>query len=184
MAVILASGSPRRKELLQKIVQNFKIIPADIDESLGINNPLELVTKLAELKAESVYKKHKRDTVIGSDTIVVIDGKIYGKPDGENGAKEMLKTLSGKTHEVYTAICVIKNGFYLQGFEVSSVTFHELSEEKIIEYIEKFSPLDKAGSYGIQDDFGIVKGYSGNYDNIMGFPLDLVASLLKKASLV
>ena len=156
MKIILASKSPRRRELLQTIFSDFDCIPSEkeekIDERLSIS---EMAKVLSEQKAEDVFSKTSENrVVIGSDTMVVLRGKIYGKPKDEQDAYRMLRSLSGKTHIVITGICVIKE---LGGVKqkvcdcvISKVTFNELTDEEIYSYIQSGEPMDKAGSYGCQ----------------------------------
>jgi len=182
--LILASNSPRRRELLKRITSDFEVVSPDSDENIPLLPPELFVRKLARIKAESVFSAYPDAAVIGSDTVVTLGGKIYGKPNGREGAIAMLKELSGRTHEVYTAVCVMRGAAIAEGTERSTVTFARLSHDKIARYVDEFSPLDKAGSYGIQDGFGIVRKFTGSFENIMGFPVELVRSLLKEAGYI
>ncbi len=172
MDVILASASPRRKELLGYVVPHFDIIPADVDETLpkGISadNSAEF---LAVKKAEHVSALHPESIVIGSDTVVIVDGEILGKPADEEDAYRMLKMLSGKVHRVVTGVC-ISNGEKKRSFsESTKVEFYPLSDEEIRAYIATGDPMDKAGAYGIQGEGCIlIKGIEGDFFTVMGLP--------------
>lgn len=184
--VILASKSPRRKHLLNLLGLDYEIIPSDIDENISEENPEEFARILAESKSYDIAKKNPGKIVIGADTIVVIDGNIINKPSGEVDAFCMLKSLSGKTHMVITGICIAKfeNNIlsYISDIEITEVTFRELSDIEIKEYVLTGSPMDKAGAYGIQDDFGavFVSRINGCYYNIVGLPLQLLYNKLKE----
>ena len=185
MKFILASSSPRRRELLLRLQTPFDIILPDVDESIipPEGSPETYCTALAELKANDISQHYPNNLVIGSDTIVVLDNNIMGKPEDKTMAQNMLKTLSGKTHHVYTGVCLKwadKNIHHLFA-EITMVTFRELSEADINHYIESCPPYDKAGSYGIQDWSAVfVKEIKGCYDNVVGFPISRFYEELKK----
>ena len=186
MKYVLASASPRRKELLAELIADFEIIPSQADESVqGYSAPQSLVKYLAYMKAEEVAKRPENagKTVIGSDTVVAFGNTVLGKPKDEEDAFRMLKMLSGKKHAVYTGVCFMiqKDGkeVYYTKADKTFVYFNELSDEWIWEYIKGGSPMDKAGAYGIQDG-GLVKKIKGSYTNVVGFPLELVAKMIKK----
>ena len=185
MKFILASSSPRRQELLLRLQTPFDIILPDVDESIipPDGSPETYCTALAELKANDISQHYPNNLVIGSDTIVVLDDQIMGKPDDKAQAQNMLETLSGKTHHVYTGVCLKwadKNIHHLFA-EITMVTFRELSAADINHYIESCPPYDKAGSYGIQDWSAIfVKEIKGCYDNVVGFPISRFYVELKK----
>lgn len=181
MKLILASASPRRKELLRSLRPQFLCVPADIVEVVLPGSPRETVLSLARQKAEWVAKRYPEDVVIGSDTVVAFEGEILGKPVSAAHAREMLTRLSGRTHSVFTGVCVITPQGMECAAEETLVTMNTLSEEEICAYVAGGSPLDKAGSYGIQDE-GIVKSYEGSYTNVMGFPVELAACLLEKSA--
>lgn len=172
---ILASQSPRRKKLLKLLGLNFKSFHPEIEENHKGEKPIYYAKKLAEQKAEAANKKFKNKIIIAADTIVVINGKILEKPNSPTDARRMLKTLSGKTHTVFTAFCLINqlNGKKVVDFEKTYVTFRKLTSQEIDEYVESGSCLDKAGSYGIQDDLGAVfiSKINGCYYNVVGLPL-------------
>ena len=185
MKFILASSSPRRRELLLRLQTPFDIILPDVDESIipPEGSPGTYCTALAELKANDISQHYPNNLVIGSDTIVVLDDNIMGKPEDKAMAQNMLETLSGKTHHVYTGVCLKwadKNIHHLFA-EITMVTFRELSEADINHYIESCPPYDKAGSYGIQDWSAVfVKEIKGCYDNVVGFPISRFYQELKK----
>ncbi len=172
--MILASQSPRRRELLSLIRSDFRIIPAKGEENLpdGIS-PDEAVVLLSRQKAGEIYKEYKNETIIAADTVVSIDGKILGKPTSEENAAEMLRLLSGRVHSVFTGVCVIReDGSQLSFAEETKVEFWNLSEEMIADYVAGGEPMDKAGAYGIQGSGAIlVKRIEGCYYNVMGLPV-------------
>ena len=187
MRIILASGSPRRKELFQLITSDFEIIVSNIDETLDKNLTLEnQVTKLAYSKAKSVFDKLEGDRiVIGADTIVTKNNEIYGKPKNKTNAKEMLKKLleGDRAHEVITGIGVIiqKGNQYqeIKTFDKTKVYFTEISDTDLDKWVNSGKALDKAGAYGIQTEFGIfVEKIEGNYDTVVGFPTYKIYQIL------
>ena len=185
MKLILASSSPRRKQILERIGLKFEIIPPNIDEShLSVKmKPEEYCISLAKIKAMKISQYHPNALVIGADTIVSLNNNILNKPKDHMNAKKMLSMLSGKTHQVHTGICInwmkknIQNSFN----EISQVTFRRLDEKEITYYIKNYKPYDKAGSYGIQGWSSLfVKNIQGCYDNIVGFPISRIYAELKK----
>lgn len=178
--VILASKSPRRKEILSDLGVEYDIEPADIDESkITAINPQTLVKKLAISKAECVYASHPDNTVIGADTIVVYSGKVYGKPQDRQNAFDMISTLNNRWHTVYTGVCVVGKDCKVAFKVRSRVKFNKLTEEQIYAYIDECKPYDKAGAYGIQDA-RIVEKYKGSYTNIVGLPKEKLAKVLRQ----
>lgn len=179
---ILASKSPRRRHLLNLLGLKFQIFNPGIEENHRGEKPLSYAKKLAEEKAEAANLKFKNKIIIAADTIVVIDNQILEKPKSKSDAKRMLSILSGKTHIVYTAICVINqlNGKKLIDYEKTYVTFRKLTPSEIKDYVEKGSCMDKAGSYGIQDDLGavFVSKVNGCYYNVVGLPLQKLYLIL------
>ena len=173
--VILASSSPRRKFLLKQIGLDFQVIPSDIHEDYSISlPPKDFAEYFAKLKAHSVATQFPDRLVIGADTIVVFNNKILGKPSNKEEGTKMLSRLSGQTHTVITGVCLeLKDQKICETFsEETRVTFQHLSKNEIQNYIETYNPLDKAGSYGIQDWFSVcVKKVNGCYYNVVGFPL-------------
>ena len=182
MALILASASPRRKEILETLgAKNMKILPARGEEAPceGLS-PEETVKALAKAKAEEVSALAEAgDTVIAADTIVCLDGKKLGKPHSEAEAAEMLCALSGRTHEVFTGIAVHHGGNIHLACERTAVRFKSLTDAEIAAYIATGEPMDKAGAYGIQGRAGLfVEGIEGDYFNVVGLPVCTLGKLL------
>lgn len=172
--MILASASPRRKELLSYIADDFRVIPAKGEETIPDGASAdEAVSILSRQKAEEIYKTYKNEIIIAADTVVSADGRILGKPRSEQDAFEILSALSGRTHTVYTGVCVISEKGERSLFtEKTEVTFYPLSEEEIRGYIATGDPMDKAGAYGIQEKGAfLVKGITGDFYNVMGLPI-------------
>lgn len=171
--IILASASPRRKEILELADLKFDVMPSDAQEITTKTAPNEVVMELASLKAKDIYKKsEKQSMIVGADTVVAYQGQILGKPTDEADAKRMLTMLSGQTHEVYTGVCIIEDGKTKTFYEETKVTFYEISDEQIDHYIKTGEPMDKAGSYGIQGKAAVfIKGIEGDYYNVVGFPI-------------
>ena len=171
--IILASASPRRKEILELADLKFDIMPSDAQEITTKTAPNEVVMELASIKAKDIYKKsEKQSMIVGADTVVAYQGQILGKPSDKADAKRMLTMLSGQTHEVYTGVCVIEDGKTKTFYEETKVTFYEISDEQIDRYIKTGEPMDKAGSYGIQGKAAVfIKGIEGDYYNVVGFPI-------------
>ncbi|MCM1438229.1 MAG: Maf family protein [Roseburia sp.] len=180
MKLILASASPRRKELLKGLAENFEIIPAAGEERADKSLPPEQIAcALAESKCREVFDKNENAVVIGCDTIVYFNGKVLGKPKSWGEAVETLTALSGKTHSVYTGVAIYSPRKRLVRYDKTEVEFNELSREFINNYVNGGSPMDKAGCYGIQDG-GVVKSYTGSYTNVVGLPVELVGEMLKE----
>ena len=173
--IILASGSPRRKQLLEQINLEFEVIPSQIYEDFSLNlSPTDFVEYYAQEKAKDVANSYPDKWVIGADTIVVFESHILGKPKNEKDSFQMLKRLSGNTHQVITGVSIqnIKQDISDSFHERTNVTFNTLSDNIINYYIETYEPFDKAGSYGIQDWFSVcVNRIDGCFYNVMGFPL-------------
>lgn len=182
MSVILASASPRRQELLKYAVKDFEVIPANADETLPDNIAAENSAEyLAVLKAKAVAAEHEFDTVIGCDTVVILDGEIMGKPQNINHAREMLKKLSGRTHKVITGVCICSRGKSLSFSQCTEVEFYELSDRDIEDYINTGDPMDKAGAYGIQSEGCVlVKEIHGDFFNVVGLPVAKLRRVLEK----
>lgn len=183
--IILASSSPRRKQLLEMIgFSGFKTIPANMQEIVpkNIDNPEEIVMYLAKCKATEVADKYQLDAlIIAADTIVLIDDKILGKPKSNEEAFKMLRLLSDKYHFVYTGICIYYRNSFCTEFEKTKVHFRDLTDEEIRAYIESGEPMDKAGAYGIQGKGSVfVSSINGDFYNVMGLPLCRLNNLLKK----
>ena len=173
--IILASASPRRQELLKLAVKEFSICPADVDETLPEDIAAENAAEyLAVKKAKAVADDpgHIFDSVIGCDTVVLLDGEIMGKPRDINHAREMLTKLSGKAHKVITGVCICSRGKQVSFSETTEVEFYPLSEKEIEDYIRTGDPMDKAGAYGIQSEgCMLVKGIKGDFFNVVGLPV-------------
>lgn len=187
--IVLASASPRRKELLQMLLCNFETAPAEVDESLQEGAPLPAeIIRLALQKAKTVAAVHAEPNtvVIGSDTMVVLDGVAFGKPQNKEDAVQMLKQLSGKTHTVLTAVAIVStDGWEETALHTTKVTFYELSEQEIVRYVESGEPLDKAGAYGIQGQGALlVRSIEGDYYSVMGLPVAQVYRLLRAHDIV
>ena len=187
-SLILASGSPRRIEMMSKLTDDFIVSVPDIDETpVEGETPEEMVLRLSAEKAGAVHSDTETDLpVLAADTIVVLDG-VLGKPNDENEAFEMLRLLSGKTHEVITGVTLIegKSGKIHSFTEKTEVVFSTMSDREINEYIATGDPLDKAGAYGIQDHGGrYIKRIDGCFYNVMGFPFNRIYSLLKKLGII
>ncbi|MGL4738654.1 MAG: Maf family protein [Cellulosilyticaceae bacterium] len=185
--VILASGSPRRKELMKLIPVPFDVAVKEVDETLieGLSAE-ENVMQLAKKKALAVAQSFKEQWVLGCDTVVICDGQILGKPRDEVHAKEMLGLLSGRAHEVVTGVCMVKQDEDKVElfFDRTIVYFKELSDREVSYYIETREPMDKAGAYGIQGYASIfISRIEGDYYNVMGLPIQLVYDYLKKNNL-
>ena len=183
MKVILASASPRRKEILQNTKLKFEIQKSDIEEVILENeSPESMVVRLEYEKAYDVAQKNKDKLVIGADTIVALDNEVLGKPKDKEEAYQMIKKLSNKTHKVITGISLINisHGMVVNDYVVSLVTFKDLSEDSIKDYINTNESLDKAGAYGIQG-YGalLVDNIQGDYFNIVGLPISRLSDLLK-----
>lgn len=173
MKIILASASPRRRELLKNIFTEFEIMPADVDETLSEKIKAEDAARyLSRKKAEFIAEKYPDALVIGSDTTVVTDGEILGKPENKADVRRMLNTLSGKTHKVITGVCLCKNGNTRSFSETTEVVFYKLSKSEIEEYLNGDEWRDKAGAYGIQGEAGLfVEKINGDYNNVVGLPV-------------
>ena len=180
--IILASKSPRRRQLLSMMGLDFIVQTADIDETMDKSQtPAHEVAAVSARKAEKIAWEHPDDVIVSADTIVVIDGKILGKPKDEEDAARMLRLLSGRTHTVYTGLTVHANGESKTQVVGTDVTFRELTDAEIAAYIKTKEPMDKAGSYAVQGFFArYIDGLKGSYANVMGLPVHLVYQELKK----
>ena len=181
--VILASGSPRRRELLSALVDSFEVIPSGVDEPLDAS-PVQNALRLANDKARDVLARHPDAVVIGADTIVFVDGRSYEKPTDPDDALRIWRELRGRRHGVVTGVAVISGQTAVTGAAVSEVTLTKLDDASILHYIASGRPMDKAGAYAIQDeDVPTVSRLDGCYCNVMGLPLWTVRRLLKSAGL-
>ena len=186
--IILASKSPRRKSLLEQAGLRFSVVPGNFDEGeVAFSDPETYVKTLAEAKAGNISKKYPESWIIGADTIVFIDGKALQKPESKDRAREMLISLSGKWHQVFTGFCVrsfLKNFFFSETV-VTGVKFKELSDDQIEWYINTSEPFDKAGGYAIQGLGTIlVESVNGSYTNVVGLPVCEVMGCLIRENII
>lgn len=187
MKYILASASPRRRELLTRTGITFEMIPSSVDEKITRENPADIVMELAHQKASDVCENHGCPgcTIIGSDTIVVYHEEILGKPADKQEAYDMLSMLADRTHQVYTGVSLIQideNGYKKTRtfYELTDVTLYPITREDLHTYVESGDPLDKAGAYGIQGNFAIhIKEIRGDYNNVVGLPIGRLYQELK-----
>lgn len=184
MSIVLASASPRRRELLSKFnIKDLKIIPAKGEEKIDEGTtPWKAVCELSLQKATEVARNcDKKDVIFAADTVVALDGKILGKPKDYDDAKKMLLMLSDNTHKVYTGVTVIKEENIITEYECTDVSFRELSENEISAYISSGEPMDKAGAYGAQGIASVfVQGINGDFFNVMGLPMCRLSNMLMK----
>jgi septum formation protein len=186
--IILASGSPRRKEILEQVGIGFGVVISKDEEVIQKSKPEEIVEELATKKACSVASDMKEGTiVIGADTMVALDGQVMGKPKGEQDAKDMIRKLQGKKHQVYTGVCAVvkeagKGDRIISFVQCTDVWVYPMTEEQINAYVATGEPMDKAGAYGIQGKFAVyIDKIEGDYLNIVGFPVSrLYQKLLKE----
>lgn len=183
--IFLASKSPRRRKLLKQIGLNFNSFSVDLHEEIfDGEHPVATVKRLSQHKMEEAQKKVKDAIIITADTIVVLDREIVGKPKNEKDAAKILNKLSGRTHQVYTGFAILnqKTKKKIVTYERTYVTFRKLSKKEILDYIKTGSPMDKAGAYGIQDDFGavFVEKINGCYYNVVGLPIQKLYGELQK----
>ena len=179
-AIVLASGSPRRKQLLEQIDLEFLVIPSQVHEDFVLDlSPEKFVEHYAKEKAKDIAKAHPDKWIIGADTIVVFNAEILGKPKDREDSFRMLKMLSGNTHQVFTGVSIQQSKMQVSDtfHEYTNVTFNTLDDMVISYYIDTYKPFDKAGSYGIQDWFSVcVNHIDGCFYNVMGFPLSMFYS--------
>ena len=192
MEYILASASPRRIELFKEISKDFTVLPADVDESIEKlfdkkeldsllnSSPQSIVMELAKIKAMAIASNHPNSLVVGADTGVFLDGKMLGKPVDKEDAIRLLKMLSGKTHHVITGFCIMYKDKIITDFENTIVVFENLDDFAIDRYIKSSLYKGKAGAYGIQDGYGLVKEYIGDLNNVIGFPTEKIKKRIKE----
>ncbi len=178
--IILASGSPRRQELLKFVVPEFDVIPSGAPEEAE-GHPMRRVVELAQVKARDIAAQYPDALVIGADTLVAIRGRVLGKPQDEEESASMLRMLAGRTHKVYTGLALIQGEKVRTACCVTRVTFAQMSEAEIRAYVATGESLDKAGAYGIQGFAGkYIRGIRGCYYNVMGLPLHTLYTMLKE----
>jgi septum formation protein len=180
--VILASVSPRRRELLKKVIPRFKVVPSGVDEDRfrGLE-PNAFALEAALAKAKAVGRRHPSSLIISADTLVVLGGEVFGKPAGRDQARVMLAKLSGRTHKVITAVVLYRKdrGRVVAGLEMSRVRFKRLGRKAIEDYLDSSEYLDKAGAYAIQESGDrLVARLEGDYDNVVGLPVALLQRLM------
>lgn len=178
--LILASSSPRRQLLLKKITSDFIIIKPDIDERAidPFMPPSSLSYEESRLKAYAIFASHPNDEILSCDTIVILNGKALEKPADRDDAIRMLKEESGKEQIVLSSYTYLSKDKEISRTVKTRLWFNNLSEEEIIEYVDTYKPLDKAGAYGIQDEAGLIKKIEGSYDNVMGLPTEDIAKVV------
>lgn len=180
--MILASRSPRRRELLRLITEDFAVVESGFDESkIKESDPEKLVCRLAAGKAGAVANTHPEDLIIGCDTVVVSPKhEVFGIPKDEKDAARMLRELSGKTHRVITGVSIVKNCKFITFHQTTKVTFREMEEEDIAWYLSTGEPFDKAGAYGIQGYAGVfIRKINGDYNNVVGLPVAALRKILQ-----
>ncbi len=178
MQLILASASPRRRELLDRLGYPFEIIPTQGEEVGESTLPNQLVCELASHKAKEVFTAHPDAVVVGCDTVVDLDGRVLGKPHDRRDAIDMLSALSGRVHYVHTGVCVLSPIGEWLFCDSTRVHFRTLSEKDIVDYVDDGGAYGKAGAYGIQDS-NFVDGYDGDYDNVVGLPVYRLKEILQ-----
>ena len=186
--IVLASASPRRLELLRQIGIEPEVIVSHVEEIVTSSVPGEVVMELSRQKAEDVAKDQASGTlVIGSDTVVALDGKILGKPHDHKEAEEMIRGIAGRAHQVYTGVCMVLKGesenedVVCSFFDATDVEVYPMTEEEILAYANSDEPMDKAGAYAVQGFFGrYIKGLKGSYANVMGLPISMVYQRMKE----
>lgn len=183
MSIILASKSPRRKELLELMGLEFTVLTADVNETMNAVNDIEEEIKSVSLKkaAAVMEKVTAEDIIISADTVVVCDNEIMGKPKSKSDAVKMLTKLSGRTHKVITGVTVAKGESILCETVVTTVTFRDIDNKEIKAYVDTLEPMDKAGAYGIQGKAAVfVSSIEGDYYNVVGLPVCKLSLMLKK----
>jgi septum formation protein len=187
-SILLASGSPRRRELLKQLAVTFKVAAADIDESvIDGETPEDYVLRLAREKAQAGFEQNGGlMPALGSDTIVLLDGRILGKPETRAEAESMLQSLSGQTHHVYSAVALaLKSDNVMDTLNITAVTFGKMPAQWIKQYCQSDEPMDKAGAYAVQGGTGqYIRRIEGSYSGVMGLPLFETAELLRRAGLL
>lgn len=182
--LVLASGSPRRRELLAHLGLPFEVVVSEVDEESAITDPIALAQSLAQQKAQAVALLRPEAVILAADTVVAVEGQLLAKPATAEENKRFLRQLSGRTHHVYTGVAVWQAGKLLSDVGKTAVTFRELSESEIAHYAATGEGLDKAGGYGIQGiGAALVQSIDGEYSNVVGLPLSLTLRLLRAQGL-
>lgn len=182
--IILASGSPRRRELLTHLGVKFQVVLSGIDENSDETDPKKLAAELSLQKAQAVAKQHTKAIIIASDTVVALNDQILGKPTSPQQNAEFISTLAGCTHQVVTGVTIISPQLTQTNTESTLVTFRSLSEQEVQFYVQSGEGTDKAGGYGIQGiGMGLIQRIEGDYSNVVGFPLSLVIQMLRSAGI-
>ena len=181
MKLVLASASPRRRELLSLLTRDFDVCVSQVDEgAVSASNPAELARRLAFAKCSAVAHLRPKDVVIGCDTVVDVDGRVLGKPRDADDARTMLWTLSGRTHRVHTGVCILAPGERRLFCSTTRVTFWPLAWSQVEQYLATDEPYDKAGAYGIQGGAAaFVRGIQGCYFNVVGLPVSRLDRVLR-----
>ena len=179
MQIILASSSPRRRQLLGEIFESFEVLPQNVEETSALKRGYAICQNLAKIKLGDLPYLYPNALIISADTIVYRNGKIYGKPKDRQEAKRFLDELSDKWHFVYTGVAIYYDGKISTFYDKSQVKFKALGEEDKWKYVDTGSPMDKAGGYGIQDR-EVVERYVGSYSNIVGLPMERLKEQLRK----
>mgnify|MGYP004702543735 CR=1 FL=1 len=182
MRIILASASPRRLEMLNQCDLSFDVIPAHIDESIHSQEPLiSYVKRMAIEKNQAIFNQYPDSCVVSADTIVVLDNELFGKPVDEDDAFRMLKQLSGKTHQVMTAMVIKSASFFEEVLSITNVSMTTLTDDDILAYIKTQEPMDKAGAYAIQGKAGwMIEKIEGDFYTVVGIPLNQCMLILRK----
>ena len=184
MKLILASNSPRRRELLRSLVRGLEVIPSRFAEVAAGLSARETSISFAAGKAEEVFSRFPDCAVLGADTVVSFEGRILGKPASEEEARATLALLSGREHSVYTGVCLITPAGRWEDVVETRVTFRKLKEVVIESYVNSGLPMDKAGAYGIQDGYPLVRYCEGSYTNVVGLPMERLGVMLCEAQLI
>lgn len=181
--LILASNSPRRRELLTQLGYSFQVEPSSFEETQRGLSARDTALAFARGKAEEVFSRFPEAIVLGADTVVALGEELLGKPKSREDAVRMLRLLSGKTHTVFTGVCVLSKGYTEWAVVDTEVVFNALPEEVIESYVESGLPFDRAGAYGIQDGYPLVREIYGSYTNVVGLPTEKVGTMLEAARL-
>lgn len=183
MKVLLASQSPRRKELLKELINDFTVETYPADENFLGDTPQDTVKEIALRKLKAVPQMDRYDLIIASDTLVYKDGVYYGKPKDRADAIRMISELEGKTHQVCSSLAIYYKGSIESHSVTTDVTFYKMTMDEIVDYIDNHYCLDKAGAYAVQDGV-VVEKYDGSYTNVVGLPLEKLSEILKEKNII